>query len=230
MVSLGDIAEDVAAKLVTEFSAPVAEATTITEDEALLAENSLFTKIRFSWRPEDRAFLDRVRVSADAVFQECFADAITIIDGFYASLWVPEVDANGMVRRAADGRPVWQKDENGSPLEKWDQLCGQDIEQALMGLQHVKMQVEPQINKLFLEAIHARTVASDIYDDAWVGVMEGTQGDRTARSNRESRKDRYHAYFRFYLWSVTDSFMKEINQFCRRLEKVRDWQTWGNRR
>lgn len=224
---LGDLAEKQAAQLDADTSAPVAEAATLTEEAVLEAEHRLFTKIRFSWRPEDRAILDRIRIAADAMFEEAFADAITTIDEFYMQLRVPEQREVGglmMPVLGADQRPVWKKDDQGRPVEQWNQITGQDVEHTLARLEYLKFTIAPRVNELFLEALMARHVASDTYDDAWSGVMEGTQGDRTARSNRESRVDRYHAYFRYYVYSVAKTFLTEIDAFIRLLRDIRFWQ------
>lgn len=224
---LGDLAEQQAARLDTETSAPVAEAAALTEEAVLEAEHNLFTKIRFTWKPEDRAILDRIRIAADGVFEEAFAGAITTIDEFYLQLRVPEQrEVNGVrvVVKDVDNRIVWQKDEQGRPIERWSQITGQDVEHTLARLEYLKFTISPRVNELFLEALMARHVASDTYDDAWTGVMEGTQGDRTARSNRESRVDRYHAYFRYYLYSVAKTFLTEIDAFIRLLRDIRFWQ------
>jgi hypothetical protein len=223
MRSLGDLAESVANQLAAETSAPVEEASAITEEVALQQGNSLFTKIRFSWKAEDRAILDRIRIAADEMFQEAFAEIIAAIDGFYLQLRLPE-QRDGIVVRGADGRPVWQKDDNGHPLEDWTQLTGQDVEQTLANLARLRFTLAPQVNQLFLEALYARHGASDSYDDAWFEIMDGTQGDRSARSNRESRTDRYAAYFRYVLWSTADVFMKEITGFSKLLGNIRYWQ------
>lgn len=225
--SLGDFAESVATKLTMDSSAPVAEATTIAEDAALQADNNLFTKIRFTWRPEDRAMRERIHVAAEAMFQEAMTEPIRLIDDFFMQLRVPEqheVDGQMIVTRGLDDRPVWKKDEHGHVIERWDQLTGQDIEYTLASLHRVRMMLAPQANELFLDALYARHVASDIYDDTWGSMMDGTQGDRSARANRESRPDRYAAYFRFYLYSVADTFLKEVSAFMKTLENIRYWQ------
>ena len=98
------------------------------------------------------------------------------------------------------------------------------MEYTLANLLRLRMVLAPEVNKLFLEALYARHVASDIYDDTWGSMMDGTQGDRSARASRESRPDRYAAYFRFYLHSVADTFLKEINAFIKTLENIRYWQ------
>ena len=224
---LGDLAESIAKKMAIDTAAPVVEASVIAEEAALAAENALFTKIKFSWRPEDRAILERIRISADAMFEEAFTDAITTIDEFYAALRVPrmrEVDGAMVVVKDATGRTVWETDELGKPVEKWSQLTGQDVEQTLANLDRLKFSLSPQVNQLMLEALYARHVAGDVHDEAWGEIMDGTQGDKTAKSNRTSRVDRYHAFFRFYLYSTAKTFLDEVNAFIKHLENIRYWQ------
>lgn len=221
---LGDLAEKVANKLTTEVSAPVQEATAIAEEAVLHDDNKLFSKIRFSWKPEDRAILERIRISADALVEEGFTAAIEAIDWFYLQLRVPKIDGNGQVVKNAEGRTVWEADELGRPVERWSQMTGDDVEKTLADLERIRFVVAPQVNQLLLEALMARHVAQDTYDETWASMMDGTQGDRTARSNRESRVDRYHAYFRYYTYSVARTLLDEITTFQRLLENVRRWQ------
>lgn len=221
--TLGDLAEQVAQQLITEVSAPVQEATAITEEAALAKENSLFTKISFSWQPEDRAILERIRISSEALVEEGFADLIGSIDNFYLELRIPE-QKNGIVVKDTAGRTVWKTDEAGKVIEDWSQLTGQDLEYTLTSLRRLHMVIAPQVNQLMMEAVYARSVASDVSDEAWKSVMTGTQGDKQAKSNRESRVPRYHAYFRFYLWMTAKTLLDEVNGFIKHLENVRYWQ------
>lgn len=221
MIHLGDLAESVARQLATEVSAPVEEATAITE-EAVFSNRLLSSKMRFSWRPEDRVTIDQIRIAADRVFGEAFGDMIKVVDEFFLQLRVPQ-HREGVVVVGADGRYVWETDAKGNPIERWSQLTGQDVEQSIANLCRLRMQVAPMVNQLMLEALYARTVASDFHDDAW-GTVMGTQGDKEAKSNRENRVDRYHAFFRFWIYSVSDTFLKEINAFIKQLENIRYWQ------
>jgi hypothetical protein len=220
---LGDLAEQVAAKAAADFSAPVAEAQAVAE-EAAITTTDLFAKIRFSWRPEDRAILDRIRIAADAAFEQANAEAIVVLDEFYAALRVPK-QRDGVVLRDAQGRVLWETDERGRPIERWSQLTGQDIEHTLAKLQRLKFVLAPQVDELLHEAVFARHVASDVYDDTWTSQMDGTQGDRSARGNRESRVDRYHAFFRYVIYSRAKTFLDEIINFEKLLTNVRYWQT-----
>lgn len=226
---LGDLAERVAQKLDTDVSAPVQEATAIAEEAVLQDDNKLFSKIRFSWKPEDRAILERIRMSADAMFEEAFTAAIEALDWFYLQLRVPKTDNNGANLRDAEGRIVWETDDFGRPIESWKQMTGDDIEKTLVDLERIRLVVAPQVNQLFLEALMARHIAQDTHDESWLSMFEGTVQDKTSKANRESRVDRYHAYFRFYTYSVAKTFLDEITQFQRTLENVRRWQVNSQR-
>lgn len=225
---LGDLAESVAEQLATEAYAPLAEE--IIDGEADLAAEqraSIFAKIRFSWRPEDRAILDRIRIATDAMVEEAFGEAIATIDRLYEQLRVPETtwhNNHEVVRMGADGRPVWKRNESGRIIERWDQLTGPDIEMTIADLLRLKLVLAPQVNQLLNEAIYAKHVAADAYDDAWGTVVQGTQGDRTAKANRSSRQDRYHAYFRYVLYSTANTLMREVVVFINRLGDIREWQ------
>jgi hypothetical protein len=221
--ALGDLAEAVAQQLTTEVSAPVQEAQALTEEAALIAENSLFSKIQFTWQPEDRAIVERIRISAEAMIEEGFTDLTDTIDNFYYTLRIPE-QRDGVVVHDADNRVVWEKDEAGKIKEDWSQLTGQDVEYTLTSLRRLHMIIAPQVNQLMLEAVYARTVAADSADESWASVMTGTQGDKQAKANRESRVPRYHAFFRFYLYITAKTLLDEVSGFIKHLENVRYWQ------
>lgn len=217
-VTLGDLAERVAAELELEALEPI---TDVLDEDPLGKDNaSVFSRMRFSWRSHDREILTRIRAAADSMFVELFADAISVLDTFYASLRVPELTDSGSPRIGPDGRQVFLRDERGNYIEHLGQLTGQDLDQAVLDLQRVLLAVTTQVEDLMLEALMAHNVARDVADDAWFSMVEGTQGDRTARANRESRKDRWHAFFRFYLHRRAKSFLDELNAFARRLDNI----------
>lgn len=193
-----------------------------------LQRSSWMEKIRFAWRSEDEEILKRIEAAADDMFAEMFTEAITEVERFYAALRVPRT-RNGIVVLDSQQRPVWEKDERGY-VERWDQLTGQDIEQIIMNLSRIKMWLSPQVNKLKNQAVYGKMAADDAKDDAWGKVMQGTQGDRTANANRHSRVDRYHAFFRYSLWSTADVFLKELVDFMFRLKDVRNWRVQSQQR
>jgi hypothetical protein len=219
-----DLAERVEQRLVTQTEVAVAEEAVLAE-KALEDDNSLFTKIRFSWRKEDAAILNRIRVLSKIEFEDDYKFAINEIDHFYLQLRIPE-QRNGIVVMGADNRPVWKTNEAGQFIEDWSQLTGQQIEETLLSLARLRMEIAPRVNELWLEAIYARDVAKDIFDDAFdkARTEENTIPGRTAGANIDARADKYAAFFRFYLYSVAKTFMAEIDKFERLLTNIRYWQ------
>jgi hypothetical protein len=190
-----------------------------------LGKEQLMEKIRFSWRTEDQEILAKIEAAGEDLFAELFADTIAEVDKFFESLYTPRYRNNAPVVDL-QGRQMWEVDEKGHPKEDWSLLCGQDFEQCLMNLQRIKMTIAPEINRLKSRALYGKMASEDARDDSWGKVVVGTVGDHKARTNRASRVDRYHAFYVYTLWATGDTFEKEIVQFMRRLEKIRDWQIW----
>ena len=68
--------------------------------------------------------------------------------------------------------------------------------------------------------------AGDLHDDVYWATVDGTINDRTARANRDTRTDRYHAFFRYCLWQTAKDFYDEIGRFMSYLEKIRTWKSF----
>lgn len=225
----GDAAESVARQLHNEHLEKIAAegATFVDEEPVMLASTkSIFDKIQFRWRSDEKSQLDRIRASADTVMAHMFEDAKYAVDNFYYELRVAETDPNtGMALKDREGRIVWQTDERGRPVEKWSQMTGQDIERCLLDLGRVKLDVASRVHELLMEAVFAKHIHDDQYQDAYAELVEETIPGRQAYAARKTRQDKYHAYFRYYLWSTADVLLKEINNFCRILERVGYWRT-----
>lgn len=186
------------------------------------ARRSIFSKIQYKWHNSDRLILEQIEAGAKGLFESEFARTIELIDNFYMEMRRPTG------RLGPDGRPLWETDPNsGKPIEDWSQITGQDIDKTLLELQEVKFVVSQKVNTLLLQAVYAKYVYNDKHDDAWNKIMTGTQLDRDATANQKSRQDKYHAFFRYYLFRTSDTFLKEINNFMRLLEKMRDWGIWS---
>jgi hypothetical protein len=213
-VSLGDIASKNAESMRQKHLAALDQSETIDEVTPLKRDSkkSIFSKIYFSWRTEDRNILEQCRFAASEMFKEQFADSIMVLDRFYKSL--------NIVREG--GKPVADK-------TNWRDIKAEDVEQALFELQCLRLTTTPQINELLLEAVYAKNTEQDMYDDAWSAIVDGTQGDRQAYARRQSRDDKYHAFFRYYLYSTADTFNRELTAFMYLLKDIRGWQQSGTR-
>lgn len=221
---VGDLATEVAQRLQEEHLDAIMASgeAVVDEEEPLRAETrrSIFAKIEFRWRTSDERILDQIRAAVDAVFGALFDEAITAMDELYAEMRVPDTNQHGVVLRDSRGRVVWKLDERGLPVEEWGQLTGQDIEKCLLDVARVKLTLAPQLNDLLLEAVFAKHIAEDAHHDAFVELLDETIPGRNAHASRKARPDKYHAFFRYYLYSHADAFMREVSNFARVLDRV----------
>lgn len=230
----GDMAGEVARQLQAQHLEAIAAdgSAFVDQEQVMVADNrrSIFTKISFRWRSSDQMLLDQIRASVDSMTTHLYSDAKAVIDDFYATLRLPEQDPEtGVVVRDNQGRIVWQTHRDGTPIERWEQITGQDIEECLMQLTRLKMDIAPRVNELLLEAVFAKHIADDAFQDAYAELVEETIPGRNAYASRKTRQDKYHAYFCYYLWSSAKTFQAEVDNFCRVLERVRHWQIEGDK-
>ncbi|QGJ94944.1 hypothetical protein SEA_REDWATTLEHOG_84 [Gordonia phage RedWattleHog] len=238
MRHIGDIADKAGRELQEEHERIVSERPVPFDEDPKIMEKKgvgVFGKLKFEWRDSDRMILDQIRAAAQRAFIEGFGDSLRVLDRLYEAVRVPEANEHGVVKVDQDGRPVWQTDSDGRYLEDWDNLTGQDIERCLFDLSRIRLYVGPQVNELLMEAMFAKRIHRDIHDDAYLGPVQGTVADRTAQANRKSRQDDYQAFYRYMLWSQGDTFLKELGNMQRTLERFREWgirgqQGYGNRR
>ena len=209
-MSLGDLAGENADRLRQKHLQTLNQAEIVDESTPLRRDSkkNIFSKIYFQWRTEDKHTLEQCRFAASEMFKEQFSDSIMVLDRFYKALNISR----------EDGKPVASK-------TNWKDISPEEIEQALFELQCLRLTTTPQINELMLEAVYAKNTEQDMYDDAWVAIVDGTQGDRQAYARRKSREDKYHAFFRYYLYSTADTFNRELTAFMYLLKDIRSWHS-----
>ena len=209
-MSLGDLAGENADRLRQKHLQTLNQAEIVDESTPLKRDSkkNIFSKIYFQWRTEDKHTLEQCRFAASEMFKEQFSDSIMVLDRFYKALNISR----------EDGKPVASK-------TNWKDISPEEIEQALFELQCLRLTTTPQINELMLEAVYAKNTEQDMYDDAWVAIVDGTQGDRQAYARRKSREDKYHAFFRYYLYSTADTFNRELTAFMYLLKDIRSWHS-----
>ena len=209
-MSLGDLAGENADRLRQKHLQTLNQAEIVDESTPLKRDSkkNIFSKIYFQWRTEDKHTLEQCRFAASEMFKEQFSDSIMVLDRFYKALNISR----------EDGKPVASK-------TNWKDISPEEIEQALFELQCLRLTTTPQINELMLEAVYAKNTEQDMYDDAWVAIVDGTQGDRQAYARRKSREDKYHAFFRYYLYSTADTFNRELTAFMYLLKDIRRWNS-----
>lgn len=189
----------------------------------------ILAKLRFDWRPDDRATLEQIRGAVDRIYGEMFSDVFDVIDSLYAGMRVPVLDSAGQPR-IEEGRMVFETDETGHFVERWDRLTSDEIEDAIFRLSEIRLTLHPRVNTLLMEALFAKYRANDEWDDAYNSILEDTIPGRTAKANKLSRHDRYHALFLNWLYTSAEAFFREVVAFQRVLEGMRQRDVGSYRR
>lgn len=216
-----DIAADVVRRIQEDAAKELSERNVPALDEApeeVHPQLTLFRKIEFSWREEDKNAISQLRAAGEVVFEDLFTGSISALDRFYSSIRVRDPDRPGR----------FQKTETGAYVEDWSQLDGTDLIKAIFDLQREKVFISQKLSNLFLEASFAKQVSTDVYYEAYRKLMEGTVGDRTAYANQQSKVDRYAAFFRYWIWHSANAFQREIDGTVKVLEKMAEWSTRRN--
>lgn len=180
----------------------------------------LLAKLRFEWRPEDRATLEQIRGSVERVFEELFGDVFDVIDRLYVGMRVPITNAAGQPVYD-QGRMQFETDDRGNYIERWDRLTADEIEDAIFRLGELRLTLHPRVNSMLMDALFAKYRANDEWDDAYTAILDDTVPGRTATANKKSRPDRYHALYLNWLYTTAESFYREVVAFQRTLENMR---------
>lgn len=227
MSEFRDLAGEVASEYQRKQGEGLEEVHQPSENERVLKRDNnrtLFSKISFEWKAEDRNTLEQIRAAVSVLVDDTFSGSYDIIDGIYRAVRVAELNSSGVVKKDQEGRIVWQRDENGKLIEDWQQLDGVDIEKALFDLERVKIPISLRASELYSEALYAKHLFDDKWWDTYSEQIDGTQNDRASRANRGSNEEKYHSFFRYLLWERVNVLQKEIQSLMRLLEKVREWR------
>lgn len=223
----GDLADEAADGLLEEQTKSLLEDKEEAESEGRRVEGleskSLFTRLEFKWKASDRMILDRIRAACEAVTASEYASLSRALDELYCSVRLPVMGENGP-KLDQNNRMIFQKDERGRYIEDWSTLNGQDLEVAIFHLQKSRVEMSTRTNELLQEAIFAKHIYNDEYQDGYKSLMEGTQGDRNAHANRVTREEKYFAFYKFCVWQSASTLLKEITNLQRVMERIRQWR------
>lgn len=226
MMDDSDVAMEHARKLREQYEEELAEQPEGAREELeghrvmIKDGKGLLAKLRFEWRPEDRATLEQIRGSVDRLFIEMFSDVFEVVDRLYAGMRVPRTDSAGQPV-VEQGRVQFEQDERGHFIERWDRLTDDEIEDAIFRLGELRLTLHPRVNSLLMDALFAKYRANDEWDDAYTAILEDTVPGRTAKANKQSRQDRYHALYLNWAYTSADAFFREVVAFQRTLDNMR---------
>jgi len=185
-----------------------------------------FSRMRFSWIGEDRARLDEIQRQADLALRSRFQDALDLLDRIFLCVREPAVDGEGEVRLGPDGRPVWQADEQGHPVEDWSLLGDTQRGNFLFAINTHLYGWEQGAVDLWAEAMYAKVNWEEKFANAFIklpgNAISGkpTIDDRTQTGHAFSAQERYFAVYCSALSRKADALIRSMTRIGRMLENT----------
>lgn len=149
--------------------------------------------------PEEQLVIDRIEERVQQFEEQLFAESTRIIDKFYDSVTVVQAD--------------------GTKTRDWNELTGQDCEEALWSLNYELLKASDEVSKLYNLAQFAYNVWDDTYYEHYTKPIEGTQNDRTAFAKKKTKEERYYYMYVYWVYKRVKDRLDSIKQIKRDIEQ-----------
>jgi hypothetical protein len=179
----------------------------------------------YNFSESDSVVAEEIKKIAKQNCDEMFDGCLKAIDNLYVSMYVPNVKSNGRV----DRNDPWKKDENGKYIFDFDQLTGQSIDEAIITLSLRLVETSGLVSDLESDALLAKELWEDKQSESYSKWFSGTVSDKTAKSRRESRQEKYLAIFKYTIFNRAKNIQNNMKELKRTLESVRKFRQWDEK-
>jgi hypothetical protein len=185
-----------------------------------------FSRMRTGWLGDDAVMLGEINATADRIIKGHFKVAFDLIDKIYLCVREAEADGNGEVRVGPDGRPVWQLDEQGNPVEDWTRLGDREREAFLFTLTTHMFDFERARVRAWREAMFSKAQWEEKFALGFRSLNgaaitgKPTVDDRAQAGTSASMQERYFAIFCSAVSKEADGIIRALYALQRLLEKT----------
>jgi hypothetical protein len=176
-----------------------------------------FSRMRTSWRGEDRIVIEEIKVQAEKVMRSQFGGAFALMDRLYLLVREPEISPDGTMKTGPDGRPTWKVHDNGSPVENWLRISDRERLQYLQEITGRLFEWEQVAAGLWGEAMLAKVAWEERFADGFQNVPgKSTVDDKAQAGVTHSLDERYFGVFKSILSRRADALVRAMT----RLEQI----------
>lgn len=176
-----------------------------------------FSRMRLSWRPEDRAQMAQIRNTVDRVLLNHFADAYALMVDIFDIVREKEADSYGEVKTDNLGLPVYKRALTGGFVEDWTRLTTREKEHFLFRITTSQFSWKQARDDLWAESLFAKAMFTETFARSYDQGYSGTIEDRTARANSVAAEERYFAVYTAYLSRKADSIIQSLDFLALRI-------------
>jgi hypothetical protein len=186
-----------------------------------------FSRMRTDWRPEEAIVMEQISLRIENIIQAAFHDAFVIRDRLYRIVREPQVREDGTVIAGADGRPLWQLDEDGMPVEDWGLLSDRDRHRFSYEITIRLVEWGQIAAGQWGDAMMGKGIYEEAFARGFLAPSDSakrlTVDDRTQAGAMAALDQRYHALFRSILSRRADALVKSMQYLEQRLRETLPW-------
>ena len=177
--------------------------------DLVIKEPTLISELKLDWSPEEKLVVERIKTLINDEINREFAKAFSI-----------EKQMLDKVRMlGTDG--TWMLNQDGSIYEDWNRITTQDMDNFVQDATVYILYSSETVSNSFTEAVFAKNVLGDAYDDYYAQIPAGTTKDKEARAKRSTRQDRWFANYKALKYRRGKEVIENLETHVRRIEAIR---------
>lgn len=183
-----------------------------------------FSRMPKSWIADDYRQLMVIQSLCRQIIDERFAEAIAVMRRIRRRVRLAQADDDGAIIMNGS-EPLWERDEDGLPVEDWTALGRADREALLFTITTHMFEWERARADLWRDAMFAKAQWEEKFAKAYhemPGVAisgKPTIDDKTQVGHSFSISERYFAVFRSSLSKEADGIIQALKMLQRLLER-----------
>jgi hypothetical protein len=192
-----------------------------------------FSRMPLDWKGEptsaagedptsDKMMIERIHAVVRRAIDKEFLDALEVLDELHSIVRTARMDDDGFMVDAS-GRPVWETNDLGMPLEDYSRLGSKERERFIYQISTRLFDWRSRAVEAWAEAMFAKALWEDAFSIGYEEPPAGTRvtiEDRTARGRLRSREERYFAIFKTYYSKQADVLVESFELLCQRLKDM----------
>lgn len=177
-----------------------------------------FSRMRMTWRPEDRVVIEQARQMVDGMVMRAFADLYRVLHELYDVVREPEVNDDGEALLDDYGLKVWKRNEVGHYVEDWSRLTRREKERFLFVFTTSLFDWQSRAGDAWLEAMLAKSQFTERFAIAFDAPMSGTVDDRTSVAQVDASEERNFAILMSAYSRKVDSLIRTVELLGNRIK------------
>ena len=184
-------------------------------DEYVKGEGEIYDFLEHEWRfnptNQEATVIAEIQKAIEANVGDLFRDADDVLDRFYDSVRVYDVDQQ-------TGDKIARQYANGRYVENWSTLRKEVAEETVHSLQRVIIRLGIESTEAEMRMKMAYSVWDDDFNQHYREAGHSTIPGNTAIAREQSRDSRYYYLFTYWYWRTIADRLKTLQETRKMLE------------